>query len=314
MLISECGRGAAIATVAAAVLFHRASMPLLIVMAVVEETLEVFSTLAERRYLSWLVGHEDPAPALVRMEARTHVMVLAGQLGGLLFTIMPVLPFAVDALSFVISAISLAVIKTTQVTDLISRVRARIFAHAHVENGINGPAAQPAHGRAGQIPWGKKLWNDICASTRWILQDRFARIAILLSAGTTLACQALIIVSLSYAYDQLRSPVLIGLALAGSGPRRRDRCRPRFPVARADQKPLDVRAHGHVGRIGCRPAGLRGEIAYLPHFCGGRSWFHWSTRQCAARYLPPSQSAKRDAGLRNQRGSPDLVRRVCDRP
>jgi MFS family permease len=217
MLISECGRGAAIATVAAAVLFHRASMPLLIVMAVVEETLEVFSTLAERRYLSWLVGHEDPAPALVRMEARTHVMVLAGRpLGGLLFTIMPVLPFAVDALSFVISAISLAVIKTTQVTDLISRVRARIFAHAHVENSINGPAAQPAHGRAGQIPW-KKLWNDICASTRWILQDRFARIAILLSAGTTLACQALIIVFLSYAYDQLRSPVLIGLALAASG-------------------------------------------------------------------------------------------------
>src|SRR5690348_17254235 len=61
MLISECGRGAAIATVAAAVLFHRASLPLLIVAAVVEETLEVFSTLAERRYLSWLVGHEDPA-------------------------------------------------------------------------------------------------------------------------------------------------------------------------------------------------------------------------------------------------------------
>jgi MFS family permease len=217
MLISECGRGAAIATVAAAVLFHRASLPLLIVAAVVEETLEVFSTLAERRYLSWLVGHEDPSPALVRMEARTHVMVLAGRpLGGLLFTIMPVLPFAVDALSFAISVISLAVIKTTQVTELVSRVRARIFAHAHVENNINGPAPQAAHGRAGQIPW-KKLWNDICASTRWILHDHFARIAILLSAGTTLACQALIIVLLSYSYDQLRSPVLIGLALAASG-------------------------------------------------------------------------------------------------
>jgi MFS family permease len=217
MLISECGRGAAIAIVAAAVLFHRASLPLLIVAAVVEETLEVFSTLAERRYLSWLVGHEDPSPALVRMEARTHVMVLAGRpLGGLLFTIMPVLPFAVDALSFAISVISLAVIKTTQVTELVSRVRARIFAHPHVENNIDGPAPQAAHGRAGQIPW-KKLWNDICASTRWILHDHFARIAILLSAGTTLACQALIIVLLSYSYDQLRSPVLIGLALAASG-------------------------------------------------------------------------------------------------
>jgi hypothetical protein len=122
----------------------------------------------------------------------------------------------VDALSFVISATSLAVIKTTQVTELICRMRARIFTHAPVEANRGGPAGQTARGRAGQIPW-NKLWNDIRASTRWILHDHFARIAILLSAGTTLACQALIIVFLSYAYDQLRSPVLIGLALAASG-------------------------------------------------------------------------------------------------
>jgi hypothetical protein len=217
MLISEFGRGVAIATVAGAILLHSANLPLLIVAAVAEETLEVFSTLAERRYLSWLVGQEDPSPALVRMEARTHVMVLAGRpLGGFLFTAMPMLPFAIDAISFAISVTSLAIIKTAQVSDLITYVRARILAHPQVEGNIKVSVGQPARSHIKQIPW-KKLRDDIRASTQWIIHDRFSRIMILLSAGTTFVCQALIIIFISYAHSRLRSPVLIGVALAASG-------------------------------------------------------------------------------------------------
>jgi MFS family permease len=119
MLISEFGRGLAIATVVMALLLARLSLPLLIGAAVVEEILEVFSTLAERRYVSSLTGPEQASSALVRLEARTHVVVLAGRpLGGLLFTVAPTLPFVADMLSFVISVGALIGLKSRQAARL----------------------------------------------------------------------------------------------------------------------------------------------------------------------------------------------------
>ena len=94
MLMSEIDRGIAIAAVAITLALGESSVPLLIAAAVIEGVLEVFSTLAERRYVGSLVGREQVSPALTRIEARTHVMLLAGRPpGGLLFGIRPILPF-----------------------------------------------------------------------------------------------------------------------------------------------------------------------------------------------------------------------------
>ena len=102
MLVSESGRGVAITTVAVVVALGRPSIILLALLAVIEESLEVFSMLAERRYVRSLVDPGQVPSALVRSEARTHLVVLIGRpLGGLLFGLSRILPFALDVFSFV---------------------------------------------------------------------------------------------------------------------------------------------------------------------------------------------------------------------
>lgn len=205
MLISEFGRGLAIATVVMALLLARLSLPLLIGAAVVEEILEVFSTLAERRYVSSLVGPEQASSALVRLEARTHVVVLAGRpLGGLLFTVTPTLPFVADMLSFVISVGTLIGLKSRQAARLPASMGARI-------------ASWSRTGQAGPGQPDGRLWSGILEGLGWLRRDEFTRVTVVLSAGTTLICQALIMVFLSYAHGRHLSSLAIGIALAGSG-------------------------------------------------------------------------------------------------
>ena len=108
MLVSESGRGLAIMSILTMLTFHRPNVPAIVGCAIIEEILEVFATLAERRYVSALAGPELSRSALIRMEARSHAVVLIGRpLGGLLFEIRPLLPFIADTLSFAVSIASL---------------------------------------------------------------------------------------------------------------------------------------------------------------------------------------------------------------
>jgi MFS family permease len=217
MMICEFGRGVAIATIATTLLLGRASLFLLIGLAVIEEILEVFTTLAERRYVSFLVGGGHASPALVRMEARTHVMVLAGRpLGGFLFALMPAWPFIADTVSFVIFIITLTRIRTGQVTEAVAMFRARFHSRKTMKpSGREGTDGLTNHYRD-PISW-IKLWHDAHDGWNWLCHDRFARVTVPLSAGTTLVCQALIMVFLVYARSQHLSSVMIGAALAASG-------------------------------------------------------------------------------------------------
>ncbi len=108
MLLSEFGRGVAIGAVAVTLAFGRPMVPLLMAVAVIEGVLEVFSGLAERRYVGSIVGRDQVSSALVRTEARTHVVLVAGRpLGGLLFGFGAIFPFLADAASFVYSVAAL---------------------------------------------------------------------------------------------------------------------------------------------------------------------------------------------------------------
>ena len=66
MLVSEVGRGVAIAAVAVTVGIGKPSVPLLTAAAVVEGILEVFSALAERRWVGSLVRRDEVPSALVQ--------------------------------------------------------------------------------------------------------------------------------------------------------------------------------------------------------------------------------------------------------
>ncbi len=193
MLFSEVGRGAAIASVAVTLAIGKPIVWLLIAVAVIEGVLEVFSGLAERRYVGSLVEPENVPSALVRIEARTHVVVVAGRpLGGLLFGIGPIFPFLADAASFFYSTVALTRIKE--------------------ERPAKRKAASPE-----KPPPDNTLASDISQGMRWMLGDRFAVMAIILFSYGTLIFQALIMVFLSDAHNRRLPALVVGMVLAASG-------------------------------------------------------------------------------------------------
>jgi len=188
MLCSEVGRGVAIGTVAFMLLIGRLGIPLLIAIAIVEESLEVFTTFADQRYIRALTEPENVRSALVSMETRTHAVSMAGRpLGGFMFGLTPILPFLFDVLSFVVSVAALV------------RVRSKEIIAAC-------PSWQPWH-----------FGPDFSAGISWLLRDRYLRATTILDCGTTLVSQALFIVFLAAAHSQHLPPLTIGTVLAASG-------------------------------------------------------------------------------------------------
>ena len=193
MLLSELGRGVAIATVAVTVALGRAMVPLLIAVAVIEGVLEVFSGLAERRYVGSLVEPSQVSSALASIEARTHVVLVVGRpLGGLLFEIGSKFPFLFDVATFVYSVVTLTRIKDVEPAG-------EVVVTTHESSPKSSLIADMRHG------------------LRWIRQDKFARPTIVSFSIGTLVFQALIMVFLGDAHGRGLSAFAIGIVLAASG-------------------------------------------------------------------------------------------------
>jgi hypothetical protein len=189
LILSESGRGVAITAVAITVAMGRPSISLLIFAVFIEETLEVFSTLADRRCVRALMPLGQVSSAQASIEARTHAVVLAGRpLGVFLFGLTPILPFLADALSFIVSVGTIASLKSR---------RAVVVSTGRVS--------------------GRQLGNDIGEVLIWLLHDKYARTAFTLSGGTSLIGQALIMVFLAGARTAGLSSIWVALVLAASG-------------------------------------------------------------------------------------------------
>jgi predicted MFS family arabinose efflux permease len=187
MLVAEFCRGIALALIVLAVLLDKTNVPLIIMLAMAEEILEVFAGLAERRYTMAMIGPREASSAFVRTETRTHLAVLAGRpLGGLLFEAAPVLPFLADALSFVVSVGSLFVLRREPV-----------------------PTSDPERG-----PYSAR---EVFAGFRWVGNDPFTRFAMPLASLMTLISQAVIIIFIADAAARHLPSLEIGLVLAASG-------------------------------------------------------------------------------------------------
>lgn len=193
MIVCESGRGAAIAVIAFTLVLGKPDISLLVAAVVVEETLEVFSTLADQRCVRDLVPRDRTSSAQANIETRTHVVVLAGRpLGVFLFGLAPILPFVADALSFLVSVgaiVSLKIRRGTITRGGIAR-----------ESGVT-----------------KRLGNDMGVGLRWLIRDKYARVALTLSSGSTLIGQALIMVFLAGARSSGLPSFWIGMVLAASG-------------------------------------------------------------------------------------------------
>jgi MFS family permease len=195
MIVSEICRGVAIAAVFCSLSFGSllhwskpASLAFLIAMMIAEELFEVFSALAERRYMSRLMEESNRANRQASIEVRTHAVVLAGRPAGpFLFSLSSYYPFLADAFSFVASTLSLLVVKRGQ--------------------GNEQAPERPVWQLAGEIKQGAAL----------LLKDSRARLSMFLMAITSLVAQAFILMVLSEAHAKSWPSVSIGLALAASG-------------------------------------------------------------------------------------------------
>ena len=197
MLASELLRGLVIASVVVSLIMFgtHLSIGFLISAMVAEEVLEIFFTLAERRYMSRLMERDNMASRQAYIEVRSHAVILAGRpLGPFLFEISPFLPFLADAVSFLFSAASLAVIRQDdEPPATLQRVRPEKLVD-HVG-----------------------LFEDIGQGWNWLWKQRRALYTMILMAGTSLVAQALILMFLSEAHSQKLSAFAIGIVLAASG-------------------------------------------------------------------------------------------------
>jgi len=156
---------------------------------VVEEILEIFSTLADRRYLNRVIERDKVESRQASVEVRTHAVVLAGRpLGPFLFSIQPYVPFLADAISFVASVVSLLLLR--KVDQPQSETRRLVL---------------------------QEVLHDIRQGFRWLRGDRRAMVTVWLMATTSMVAQALILMFLVEAHSKQLSTFAIGVVLAASG-------------------------------------------------------------------------------------------------
>ena len=192
MLVSEWLRGLAIMSVVAvlAIFGRHTSIWFLMLAMVAEEILEIFFTLADRRYLSRMMGRDNVASRQAYVEVRSHAAVLAGRpLGPLLFVIQPFLPFLADGVSFLFSIGSLLLVRRP-----------------------GNPAREARRAPSGQ------LRKEVRRGFTLLNKDRRAFATVLLMAAGSTVAQALILIFLCAAHSREMPTTTIGFVLAASGP------------------------------------------------------------------------------------------------
>jgi MFS family permease len=192
MLVTEILRGLAVASIVLSltILGRHISIWFLIPVMVTEEILEIFFTLADRRYLARLMERDSTDPRQIYIEVRSHAVILAGRpIGPFLFAVNPLFPFLADALSFLFSMGSLVMIRRSD---------------------------EPVRKQLQKVP-PKQLARDIGQGASWLRKDRRALLTMFLMAAASLLAQSLLLMFLSEAHSSKLSTVTIGVVLAASG-------------------------------------------------------------------------------------------------
>jgi MFS family permease len=190
MLVSEISRGVvAILVVVALLIFGRAINIVFLMFAMLaEEVLEIFSTLADRRYLNRLMEPEKIGSQQASVEARTHAAGLVGRpLGPFLFVFGAFLPFLVDAISFIASVVSLLLI------------------------------GSPEEPQETGWPTFKQVTSEIGRGVGEVKGDRRIWLNSSLMAMTSVVSQALILIFLVEAHSGKFSTLAMGIVLGASG-------------------------------------------------------------------------------------------------
>ena len=180
MLIADAVRAAALGSVALALAADHLTFAQIVLVALVEGSLGVFFRVAESSALPQVVPKEQLPAAIAQNQARQQGAGVVGQpLAGFLFSLGRAVPFLFDAVSYAASFVSLLFIRPAfQET----RERSLLGLRAEIAEGI-----------------------------RWLLNERFLRTTVALSAGTNFAHSAFGLVLIVRAKQLGASSTLIGV-------------------------------------------------------------------------------------------------------
>lgn len=190
MIICDAGRALLVSTIPLALLFGEPSLPQLMVVAFLERSLSIFNDLCEPGAVRNLVPAKQLGAALSQLQGRGQGAGLVGQpLGGFLFGISRALPFVVDAASYIVSVITLLLIRKD-----FQKQR----------------AAAPAGARA-------RLTVEIREGLIWLWRQPFLRAAALLISSSNLLFQIIFLMVIVIAKNEGATSTQIGFILTGVG-------------------------------------------------------------------------------------------------
>jgi len=182
MLVADAGRAVALASVAVAVALGRVTIGHLMVVAFVEGTLYVFFLLAETAALPHVVPKPQLPTAIAQNQARDQGADLAGQpVGGLLFGLGHAVPFAADAVSYVVGVALVAPIRQ----DLEEK----------------------------RVAQRRPLLAEIAEGARWLWRQHLLRALVAIASAGNLAFSALSLAVIVRATDLGASPTRVGVLL-----------------------------------------------------------------------------------------------------
>jgi MFS family permease len=186
MLVSDGGRALALGSIAIALALHRLTLAQIVLVAFVEGCLFVFFQLAETAALPNVVPKQQLATAVAQNQARDQGADLAGQpLGGLLFGVSQLLPFAFDAVTYLVSFATMTFVRAP-----LQRSRERVRT---------------------------RLRSEISEGVAWIWRRRFLRSIALLIGATNFVHNALPLLVIVRARELGAPPALIGVMFAFFG-------------------------------------------------------------------------------------------------
>jgi MFS family permease len=178
MLVSDAGRAVAMGSVVVALAFNGLTLAQIVAAAFVEGTLFIFFQLSESAALPRVVDKGQLPAALAQNQAREYGAELAGQpLGGLLFSVNRMLPFLLDTLSYVVSFVTVLLIRSP-----LQEKR------------------QPG-----------RLWADVGEGLRWLVRQRFLSALVVLIGLTNIVFSALPLATIVRARELGAAPAVIGL-------------------------------------------------------------------------------------------------------
>jgi MFS family permease len=186
MLAADACRALALGSIAIGLAIDTLPFAQIVVAAFIEGTGYVFFRLSESAALPQIVPKPQLPTAVARNQARDQGADLAGQpLGGALFGITHLLPFAADAVSYAISFASLLFVR---------------------------PAFQEQRDRTPL-----RLRAEISEGVTWLWRHTFLRATVILVAGSNFAWSAMILALIVRTKDLGASPAVIGLILGFIG-------------------------------------------------------------------------------------------------